>query len=51
VETVEFGAGTPYGVYDAELFLHLPLLLTQILLQNNSFDAAIAMSSYVLDIF
>ncbi len=34
VEAVDFGTGTPYGVYNTEIFLHLPLLLQALHVQN-----------------
>lgn len=39
-ETVDFGVGTPYGVYNWELFFHVPLLVATRLSTNQRFEDA-----------
>jgi hypothetical protein len=47
--TVEFGYGTPFGVYNWELFFHLPMLIAGRLSQDLQFEEAFKWYSYVFD--
>jgi peptidoglycan hydrolase-like protein with peptidoglycan-binding domain len=54
---VDFGEGessltlrsTPYSIFNWELFFHVPMLLSERLLQHNHFEAALRMLRYVFD--
>jgi len=50
VEAVDFSAGSPFGVHNTELFLHLPLMLQAIQVQNGRPDLGLAWGSRVLDL-
>ncbi len=47
--TIEFGYGTPFGVYNWELFFHLPMLIAGRLSQDLQFEEAFKWYSYVFD--
>ncbi|HEX9640672.1 MAG TPA: neuraminidase-like domain-containing protein, partial [Candidatus Krumholzibacteria bacterium] len=47
--TVEFGYGTPFGVYNWELFFHLPMLVADRLSQDMKFEDAMKWYHYVFD--
>ena len=47
--TIEFGYGTPFGVYNWELFFHLPMLIAQRLNQDLKFEDAMKWYHYVFD--
>jgi hypothetical protein len=50
VEAVDFAAGSPFGVYNAELFLHLPLLLQAHLCQSNQAIEGLKWGARVCDL-
>ncbi|HYQ42767.1 MAG TPA: neuraminidase-like domain-containing protein [Polyangiaceae bacterium] len=47
--TVEFGYGTPFGIYNWELFFHAPMLIAGQLSQNLQFEDAMKWYHYVFD--
>jgi hypothetical protein len=47
--TVEFGYGTPFGVYNWELFFHVPMLIASRLTQDLRFEDALAWYQCVFD--
>jgi hypothetical protein len=47
--TVEFGYGSPFGVYNWELFFHLPMLIAERLKQDLQFEDALKWYHYVFD--
>ena len=47
--TIEFGYATPFGVYNWELFFHLPMLIAGRLSQDLQFEEAFKWYSYVFD--
>lgn len=47
--TVEFGYGTAFGIYNWELFFHLPLLIADRLTQQLRFSEALDWYHYVFD--
>ncbi|RYZ01715.1 MAG: hypothetical protein EOO73_34610 [Myxococcales bacterium] len=47
--TVEFGYGTPAGVYNWELFFHAPMLIAERLSQDMRFEDAMKWYHYVFD--
>jgi hypothetical protein len=47
--TVEFGYGTPYGVYNWELFFHAPVLIADRLSQDMQFEDAMHWYHFVFD--
>ena len=47
--TVEFGYGTPQGVYNWELFFHVPMLIAERLSQEMRFEDAVKWYHYVFD--
>ncbi|AUX48445.1 hypothetical protein SOCE26_099790 [Sorangium cellulosum] len=47
--TIEFGYGTPFGVYNWELFFHLPMLIAGRLSQDLKFEDAMNWYHYVFD--
>ncbi|HEY3495002.1 MAG TPA: neuraminidase-like domain-containing protein [Polyangiaceae bacterium] len=47
--TVEFGYGTSFGVYNWELFFHLPMLVGGLLSQDLQFEEAMKWYHYVFD--
>ncbi|KYF55782.1 hypothetical protein BE08_14620 [Sorangium cellulosum] len=47
--TIEFGYGTPFGVYNWELFFHLPMLIAGRLSQDLKFEDAMKWYHYVFD--
>ncbi|MFQ6163341.1 neuraminidase-like domain-containing protein [Sinorhizobium meliloti] len=49
VESVDFGAGTPFGVYNNELFRDFHLFVADLLLQGNHFEEAIKALGRILD--
>jgi hypothetical protein len=48
-ETFDFDHDSPYGVYNWELFFHIPLLIALRLMQNQRFDEARRWFHYILD--
>jgi hypothetical protein len=48
-ETVDFTSGTPYAVYNWELFFHAPLLIATQLSQNRQFAEARRWFHYIFD--
>jgi len=50
VEEVDFGVGTPFGVHNHELFLHLPLMLQAMHVQNNRADLGLPWGARVCDL-
>ena len=50
VEAVDFGVGTPFGVHNYELFLHLPLMLQALHVQNNRADLGLPWGARVCDL-
>lgn len=49
VETIDFGAGTPFGIYNNELFRDFHIFVSDLLLQGNHFEDAIKALSRILD--
>ncbi|WP_437990437.1 neuraminidase-like domain-containing protein [Sorangium sp. So ce145] len=47
--TIEFGYGTPFGIYNWELFFHLPMLIAGRLSQDLKFEDAMKWHHYVFD--
>ncbi|WP_438017756.1 neuraminidase-like domain-containing protein [Sorangium sp. So ce315] len=47
--TIEFGYGTPFGIYNWELFFHLPMLIAGRLSQDLKFEDAMKWYHYVFD--
>ena len=47
--TNEFAYGSPFGVYNWELFFHLPMLIAEKLKQNLRFEEALQWYHYVFD--
>jgi hypothetical protein len=47
--TNEFAYGSPFGVYNWELFFHLPMLIAERLKQNLNFEDALKWYHYVFD--
>ncbi len=47
--TVEFGYGTPFGIYNWELFFHLPMLVADRLRQDLKFEDAMNWYHFVFD--
>jgi hypothetical protein len=47
--TVEFGYGTPFGVYNWELFFHAPMLVAERMKQDLKFEDAMRWYHYVFD--
>ncbi len=47
--TVEFAYGSPFGVYNWELFFHLPMLVAERLKQDLNFEDALKWYHYVFD--
>src|SRR5262249_38104096 len=47
--TIEFGYGTSFGLYNWELFFHLPMLVAGALSQDLQFEQALQWYHYVFD--
>jgi hypothetical protein len=47
--TNEFAYGAPFGVYNWELFFHLPMMIAEKLKQNLDFETALKWYHYVFD--
>ena len=48
-EFLDFDAAAAYGVYNWELFYHVPLYIARLLSQNQQFEKALAWFHYVFD--
>jgi hypothetical protein len=48
-EKIDFDPGSPYGLYNWELFFHIPLLIATRLMQNQKFDDALRWFHYVFN--